>query len=55
MRAELERIKPRGGGEDPLADRYPLGRDVVEAVEWHGRVQAPDLIGKLREQLKGDS
>lgn len=51
----LTRLKPRGHGEDPLADRYPLGRDVVEAVEWRGRAEAPDLIGKLREQLKGDS
>ena len=31
---ELERLKPRGKGPDPLADRYPLGRDVVAPIEW---------------------
>lgn len=48
----LSLLKARGGGPDPLADAYPLGRDVVEAIEWRGREQAPDLIGKLREELR---
>lgn len=50
----MEQLQARGGGPDPLADAFPLGRDVVEAIEWQGRATAPDLIGKLREQLKGD-
>lgn len=51
MRAELERLQPRGHGKDPLAEAYPLGRDVVEAIEWRDRAEAPDLVGELRRQL----
>lgn len=51
MRAEIERLQPRGHGEDPLADRYPLGRDVVEAIEWRGGEAGPDLVGDLRQRL----
>lgn len=52
MRAELERLKPRGHGPDPLADAYPVGRDVVLAIEWRaGPMESPDLLGKLRRQL----
>ena len=43
----LERLKPRGGG------RWEgMQRDPVEAVEWVGRATPPDLVAKLREELK---
>lgn len=52
MRAELERLKPRGKGPDPLADRYPLGRDVVAPIEWRSEQGAnPDPVGNLRQRL----
>lgn len=51
MRAELERLQPRGHGPDPLANRYPLGRDVVAPIEWRGGGDGPDLVGNLRQRL----
>lgn len=53
MRAELERLQPRGHGPDPLAERYPLGRDVVAPLEWRTAdpLEAPDLVGNLRQRL----
>lgn len=47
MRAEIERIQPRGRGPDPLAGLYPLGRDVVAPIEWRGGGAGPDLVGDL--------
>lgn len=52
VRDSMERLQPRGKGPDPLAEAFPMGRDVVESVEWRGRSTAPDLIHDLQEQLE---
>lgn len=49
----MERLQPRGPGPDPLAERYPVGRDVVAPLEVSGTPSAPDLRAKLLRQLRG--
>lgn len=52
----LTLLKPRGGGRDPLADAYPVGRDVVAPLEWRTELPgAPDLVGNLRQRLLDES
>lgn len=50
----LERLQPRGEGPDPLAERFPVGRDVVAPIEVTGTPSAPDLRAKLLRQLRGE-
>ncbi len=48
----MERLQPRGKGPDPLADRYPAGRDVVQPLQITGTHAAPDLIHDLQDRLR---
>lgn len=50
----MEQLQPRGGGEDPLAERFPVGGDVVAPLEVTGGGEAPDLRAKLLRQLRGE-
>lgn len=51
----MERLQPRGHGPDPLAEAFPVGRDVVAPLQVTGQTGLPtptDLLAKLRKQLE---
>lgn len=50
----MEQMQPHGGGPDPLAERFPVGRDVVAPLEVTNTPSAPDLRAKLLRQLRGE-
>jgi hypothetical protein len=48
----MERLQPRGHGPDPMAEAYPVGRDVVQPLQITRSHAAPDLIHDLQERLR---